>query len=120
MISSMPSFVEVHQQPVVLAIGRPMGDDGGGEPVRAPILVLPHGLDALPDQLLLASLPTYRAKDEGTRGGFCKQIFDTAKLSEESLDAAAWTLETVKIAMHNQPRPARERRGTDADACACR
>ena len=78
-----------------------MGDDGGGEPVRAPILVLPHGLDALPDQLLLASLPTYRAKDEGTRGGFCKQIFDTAKLSEESLDAAAWTLETVKIAMHN-------------------
>ena len=35
------------------------------------------------------------------RGGFCKQIFDTAKLSEESLDAAAWTLETVKIAMHN-------------------
>ena len=30
-----------------------------------------------------------------------KQIFDTAKLSEESLDAAAWTLETVKIAMHN-------------------
>ena len=33
--------------------------------------------------------------------GFCKQIFDTAKLSEESLDAAAWTLETVKIAMHN-------------------
>ena len=61
-----------------------MGDDGGGEPVRAPILV-----------------PTYRAKDEGTRGGFCKQIFDTAKLSEESLDAAAWTLETVKIAMHN-------------------
>ena len=51
--------------------------------------------------LFLASLPTYRAKDEGTRGGFCKQIFDTAKLSEESLDAAAWTLETVKIAMHN-------------------
>ena len=48
-----------------------------------------------------ASLPTYRAKDEGTRGGFCKQMFDTAKLSEESLDAAAWTLETVKIAMHN-------------------
>ena len=51
--------------------------------------------------MFLASLPTYRAKDEGTRGGFCKQIFDTAKLSEESLDAAAWTLETVKIAMHN-------------------
>ena len=50
-----------------------MGDDGGGEPVRAPILVLPNGLDALPDQLLLASLPTYRGKDEGTRGGFrCK------------------------------------------------
>ena len=42
--------------------------------------------------MFLASLPTYRAKDEGTRGGFCKQIFDTAKLSEESLDAAAWTL----------------------------
>ena len=51
--------------------------------------------------VFLASLPTYRAKDEGTRCGFCKQIFDTAKLSEESLDAAAWTLETVKIAMHN-------------------
>ena len=53
--------------------------------------------------MFLASLPTYRAKDEGTRCGFCKQIFDTgrAKLSEESLDAAAWTLETVKIAMHN-------------------
>ena len=48
--------------------------------------------------MFLASLPTYRAKDEGTRCGFCKQIFDTAKLSEEVLDAAAWTL---KIAMHN-------------------
>ena len=58
--------------------------------------------------MFLASLPTYRAKDEGTRGGFCKQIFDTVKLSEESLDAAAWTLETVKIAMHNLDRPARE------------
>ena len=69
--------------------------------------------------MFLASLPTYRAKDEGTRCGFCKQIFDTAKLSEESLDAAAWTLETVKIAMHNLD-PARARRGTDADACACR
>ena len=34
--------------------------------------------------MFLASLPTYRAKDEGTRCGFCKQIFDTAKLSEES------------------------------------
>ncbi|EOD31046.1 hypothetical protein EMIHUDRAFT_203126 [Emiliania huxleyi CCMP1516] len=27
--------------------------------------------------MFLASLPTYRAKDEGTRWGFCKQIFDT-------------------------------------------
>ena len=52
--------------------------------------------------MFLASLPTYRAKDEGTRGGFCKQIFDTAKLSEESSTRPhAWTLETVKIAMHN-------------------
>ena len=46
----------------------------------------------------LASLPTYRAKDEGTRWGFCKQIFDTLA---EAVGRAAWTLETVKIAMHN-------------------
>ena len=95
-----------------------MGDDGGGEPVRAPILVLPNGLDALPDQLLLASLPTYRAKDEGTRGGFCKQIFDTAKLSEESLDAAAWTPSRRSRLPCTTSTSAR--RGTDADACACR
>ena len=48
--------------------------------------------------MFLASLPTYRAKDEGTRWGFCKQIFDT---HGEAVGRAAWTLETVKIAMHN-------------------
>ena len=30
--------------------------------------------------------------------GFCKQIFDT---HGEAVGRAAWTLETVKIAMHN-------------------
>ena len=59
------AVVEVHQQPVVLAIGRPMGDDGGGEPVRAPILVLPHGFDALPDQLHLHAI---RRRDESLPG----------------------------------------------------
>ena len=45
------------------------------------------------------------------------ECFDTAKLSEESLDAAAWTLETVKIAMHNLDQ--REKK-QGCYACACR
>ena len=52
--------------------------------------------------MFLASLPTYRAKDEGTRCGFCKQILlrhgEGGEAVGRVLDAAAWTL---KIAMHN-------------------
>ena len=57
--------------------------------------------------MFLASLPTYRAKDEGTRWGFCKQIFDT---HGEAVGRAAWTLETVKIAMHNLVLDQREKK----------
>ena len=48
-----------------------MGDDGGGEPVRAPILVLPHGFDALPDQLLHAIRRCDESLATATRRGCC-------------------------------------------------